>query len=64
MKNYRSETEEIFVLKKTYIGGIGGTSSLIGIGFNLLPKDNGRDTTSMLLTSETINVKNGCRPGL
>ena len=53
-----------FVEKRTYVGEVGGTSSLIGIGFNLLPKDNGRDMTSMLLTSETINVKNGCKPGL
>ena len=53
-----------FVKKRTYVGEVGGTSSLIGIGFNLLPKDNGRDMTSMLLTSETINVKNGCKPGL
>ena len=32
------ETKGIFILKRIYIGGIGGTSSLIGIGFNLLPK--------------------------
>ena len=53
-----------FVKKRTYVGEVRGTSSLIRIGFDLLPKDNGRDMTSMLLTSETINVKNGCRPGL
>ena len=53
IENYRSEIEEIFISKKTYIGGIGGTSSLIGIGFNLLPK--GQSTGH---DQHVVNIRN------